>query len=110
MGKSFKTLRSDREGEYLETKFSDHLIKNEILSQLSAPSDLQQNSVVERRNWALLDMMRSMVSYSTLPSSFWGYALQTIMYILNVVPSKSVLKTPLEMWSSRKANLRNFRI
>ena len=32
------------------------------------------------------------------------------MYILNVVPSKSVPKTPLEMWSSRKVSLRHFRI
>ena len=32
------------------------------------------------------------------------------MYILNVVPSKSVPKTPLEMWSSRQVSLRHFRI
>ena len=32
------------------------------------------------------------------------------MYILNVVPTKSVPKTPLEMWSCRKASLRYFRI
>ena len=55
-------------------------------------------------------MMRFMFSYNSLLSSFWGYALQTTMYILNVVSSKSVPKTPLEMWSSRKASLRHFRI
>ena len=37
-------------------------------------------------------MVRSMMSYSSLPISFWGYSLQIAVYILNVVPSKSMLK------------------
>ena len=41
LGKSLKTLRSDRGGEYLDIEFTDHLIENEILSQLSAPGDPQ---------------------------------------------------------------------
>src|SRR5215813_13885775 len=51
-----------------------------------------------------------MFSYSSLPNSFWGYVLQTVMYILNVVPSKSVPKTPLELWNGRKSSLRYFYI
>ena len=50
LGKSLKTLRSDREGEYLDTKFKDHLLKHGILSQLTAPGTPQQNGVAERRN------------------------------------------------------------
>ena len=37
LGKSLKTLRSDRGGEYLDTKFKDHLLEHGILSQLSTP-------------------------------------------------------------------------
>ena len=44
----------------------------------------------------LLDMVRSMLSYSTIPISFWGYALNTSMDLLNLVPSKSFPKTPVE--------------
>ena len=32
LGKSLKTLRSDRRGEYLDTEFTDHLIENGNLS------------------------------------------------------------------------------
>ena len=71
LGKSLKTLRSDRRGEYLDTECADHLIENGILSQLSAPGDPQQNSVAERRNRTLLGMVRSLISYSSLPVSFW---------------------------------------
>ena len=71
-----------------------YLLENGIISQLSAPGMPQQNGVAERRNQTLLDMIRSMMSFSGLPISFWGYALDTAMYILNPVPSKSVPKTP----------------
>ena len=38
----------------------------------------------------LLDMVRSMMSYASLLVFFWGYALETTQYILNLVPSKAV--------------------
>ena len=65
-----KTRRSDKEGEYLDTKSKDYLIEHGILSQLTVPRTPQQNSVVERRNLMLLDIVRSMFSYSSLPYSF----------------------------------------
>ena len=110
LGKSLKTLRSDRGGEYLDNEFEDYLLEHGIVSQLTAPGTPQQNGVAERRNRTLLDMVRSMMSYSSLPPSFWGYALHTAIYILNVVPSKSVPKTPLELWNGQKPVLRHFRI
>ena len=51
-----------------------------------------------------------MISYFILPVSFWGYAIRTAIGILNVVPSKSVSKTPLELWNGRKVSLRHYRI
>ena len=50
----------------------------------------------------LLDMVRSMMSYSSLPIPFLGYSLQTMVYILNVVPSKSIQTTPLELRNGHK--------
>ena len=58
----------------------------------------------------LLDMVRSMLSYSTLPISFWGYALETTIYILNRVPSKSVPKTSYEIWKGVKPILNHILI
>ena len=51
-----------------------------------------------------------MMSFSDLPALFWGYALETMTQILNHVPSKSVDKTPSELWSARKPNLSYLRI
>ena len=86
------------------------MIEHGIKSQLSAPSTPQQNGVFERRNRTLLDMVRSMMSYASLPNSFWGFAVETAVYILNNVPSKSVSETPYELWTGHKASLRHFRI
>ncbi|KAL8515811.1 hypothetical protein ACS0TY_014491 [Phlomoides rotata] len=50
------------------------------------------------------------MSYTDLPKSFWGYALETTTHILNLVPSKSVPKTRTELWTGRKPSLRHIRI
>ena len=101
LGKNIKTLRFDWGGEYLSREFIDHLRDCGIISQLTPPSIPQWNGVSERRNRTLLDMVRSMMSQSDLPISFWGYALETIAFILNRVPSKSVEKTSYEIWTEK---------
>ena len=107
LNKCLKTLRSDRGGEFLLGEFRDYLSEQGITSQLSAPGVPQHNGVAERRNKTLMDMVRSMMSYSYLPNSFWGYALETAAYILNLVPSKSVPTTPTELWTRRKPSLKH---
>ena len=70
LGVHIKQLRSDRGGEYLSGEFKFHLTQEGIVSQLSSPGTPLQNGVAERRNKTLLDMVRSMLSYSSLPISF----------------------------------------
>ena len=50
------------------------------------PGTPQRNGVSERRNRTLLDMVRSMMSLTDLPLSFWGYALETAAFTLNRAP------------------------
>jgi hypothetical protein len=49
-----------------------------------------------------------MMMQANLPISFWGDTLLTTVYILNRVPSKSVLSTPYELWNGVKPNLSYF--
>ena len=53
-----------------------------IVSQLTPPGTPQRYGVFERRNRTLLDMVRSMMSLTDLPLSFWGYALETAAFTL----------------------------
>ncbi|GJW53891.1 retrotransposon protein, putative, ty1-copia subclass [Tanacetum coccineum] len=72
LGKKIKALRSDRGGEYLSQEFKDYL-----------------------------NMVRSMFNLTTLPLSFWDYALESAVRILNMVPTKKVDKTPYEIWHAK---------
>ncbi|GJT18486.1 retrotransposon protein, putative, ty1-copia subclass [Tanacetum coccineum] len=50
-------------------------------------------------------MVRSMMNLTTLPLSFWDYALESATRILNMVPTKKVDKTPYELWYGKVSNL-----
>src|SRR4051812_40128262 len=69
------------------------------------PGTPQHNGVSERHNLTLLDMVRSMMSLTNLPLSFWGYALETAAFTLNRAPSKSVETTPYVLWFGKKPKL-----
>ncbi|GKF89820.1 retrotransposon protein, putative, ty1-copia subclass, partial [Tanacetum coccineum] len=98
LGKTIKLLRYDRGGEYMSQEFLDHLKDHGIIAHHTPPYTPQHNGVSKRRNRTLLDMVRSMMSQTTLPKSFWDYAFETAARILNMVPTKKVKKTPYEVW------------
>ena len=70
------------------------------------PGTPQRNGVSERHNCTLFDnIVKSMMSLTDLPLSFWGYALETATFTLNRAPSKSVETTPYELWFGKKPKL-----
>ncbi|GJY64508.1 retrotransposon protein, putative, ty1-copia subclass [Tanacetum coccineum] len=105
LGKKIKAIRSNRGGEYLSHEFVNHMKSYGIVSQLNPPYTAQHNKVSERRNRTLLDMVRSMMNLTTLPKSFWGYALESAARILNMVPTKKVERTPYEIWHGKALKL-----
>ena len=80
--KKIKFLQSDRGGEYLSYEFGLHIKQCGIVSQLTPDGTPQRNGVSKRRNLTFLDMVRSMMSLTDLPLSFWGYALETAAFTL----------------------------
>ncbi|GJR84753.1 retrovirus-related pol polyprotein from transposon TNT 1-94 [Tanacetum coccineum] len=82
-------------------EFLDLLAECGIVSQRMPPYTPQHNGVSERRNGTLLDMVRSLMNLSDLSLSFWGYALETVACIFNMVSMKKVDKTLYEMWHGK---------
>ena len=114
-----KIVRSDRGGEYFgryteagqqKGPFAYYLEQQGIVAQYTTPGTPQQNGVAERRNRTLMGMVRSLISRSKLPGFLWGEALKTANYILNRVPTKSVSKTPFELWTSRMPTFNHFHV
>ena len=50
------------------------------------------------------------MSYIGLSPYLWGYALQTVAYLLNKIPLKSINKTPYEIYNGKKANISYLKI
>jgi hypothetical protein len=69
----------------------------------------QQNGVVERKNWTLIDMARSMLSKHNVSDSFWTEAINTACYTSNRLYCHRLLKkTPYELLIGRKSNISYF--
>ncbi|RVW29582.1 Retrovirus-related Pol polyprotein from transposon TNT 1-94 [Vitis vinifera] len=84
--KQIKIVRTDRGGEYYgrytedgqtPSSFAKFLQEHGIVAQYTMSGSPDQNSVAERRNRTLMDMVRSMRSNSKLPESLWTEALKT---------------------------------
>ena len=58
----------------------------------------------------MLDMVRSMMSQSGLPLSFWGFVLEAAALILNNCPSKSIEKIPYEVWHGKVPKISFLRV
>ncbi|KAL0453534.1 UNVERIFIED_CONTAM: hypothetical protein Slati_1331500 [Sesamum latifolium] len=55
-------------------------------------------------------MVQSMMSFTELPPSFWGYVLETAVKLLNIAPSKSVPQKPYEIWHGKPASYKYLRV
>jgi hypothetical protein len=109
-GKQIKALRSNHGEGYLLSEFKDYFVHYGIVSLLTVPRTSQKNGVVEKRNRTLLKMVRSMISHTSLPISFWEHALKSAVCILNLIPYKSIPKTPYEIWTGQKPSLNHLKL
>ena len=51
-----------------------------------------------------------MMSFVDLPVLFWGYALEIVAYLLNRIPTTSVVSTLYEIWKGKKYDLKVVKI
>nr|GEV77640.1 hypothetical protein [Tanacetum cinerariifolium] len=100
-GRQIKAIRSNQGGEYISQESKDYLKACGIVQQLTPLYTPQHNSVSERINRTLLDMVRSMMNLTTLPLSFWDYALEFETRILNMVPTKKDTPDKLQQRSAK---------
>ncbi|KAK8933421.1 hypothetical protein KSP39_PZI015880 [Platanthera zijinensis] len=105
-----KSFRTDRGGEFTSSQFQTFCRENGIRRQLTAPYSLQQNGAVERRNRTVAEMGRIMLLHKNLPKEFWAEAVNTAVYILNRVTTRSLQdSTPYEQLFQRKPSVTHLR-
>nr|GEW26553.1 hypothetical protein [Tanacetum cinerariifolium] len=102
LGKTIKSLRSDRGGEYMSQEFLDHLKDRGIISHRTPSYTPQHNGVSEKRNRTLLDMgCEALVKRDTLTKPdklvtrsikciFVGYPKETMGYSFYYPPENKL--------------------
>jgi hypothetical protein len=86
-GSQIKIFQSDNAREYLSTSFQSFLTSQGILHQTSCAHTPQQNGVAERKNRHLVETARTMLLHNNVPPRFWGDAILTSCYLINLMPS-----------------------
>ncbi|KAA3483180.1 Retrovirus-related Pol polyprotein from transposon TNT 1-94 [Gossypium australe] len=59
-----------------------------MLQQLVVPYTPQQNGVSERKNRTIIEMARCLLFEKDLPKVFWAEAVNTLVYLLNLLPTR----------------------
>lgn len=88
-----KFLRTDGEGEYCNHTMVEYLAKANIIHQTTFPYTPQQNGVVERKHYQILNTIRALFLHSGLPYTFWVDTLHTTTYLINRLPSTALHNT-----------------
>lgn len=109
-GRKPQVIRSDRGGEFVNHALEKFYQEEGIQMQLTAGYAPQQNGVAERRNRYLQEMAVCMLLDAGLEKKYWGEAIAAAAFIQNRLPSRSVTKTPMELWCGEKPDLSHLKV
>src|SRR5579859_5146914 len=108
-GHKIKELRADRGTEYMD-EMAEYIKSLGIEHNVTAAYSPQSNSVAEKINCTLFDMVCPMLDSSGTLLELWSEALHTACYIRNRLPSRSLDgKSPHEAWTGTKPNVGHIR-
>ena len=98
--------------EYLSNEMKTYCVRNGTTLYLTVPYTPQLNGVAERLNRSITEKARTILIDAKLSTVFWGEAVLTATYLINLTPSRSLKghKTPFELWHGKKPTLEYLRI
>ncbi|GJY11383.1 putative RNA-directed DNA polymerase [Tanacetum coccineum] len=85
-----KSIQTDWEGEF--RPLSLFLSSLGIIHRLSCPHTSEQNGFVERRHRHVVETGLTLLPQSGAPKRFWNFAFDTVVYLINRIPSRVVPK------------------
>ncbi|KOC60033.1 Copia protein [Habropoda laboriosa] len=90
----------------------DYCVEKGISYHLTVPRTPQLNGVSERIVRTITEKGRTMISGASLNKVFWGEAVLTATYPINLTPTKALKqnKTPLELWHGKRPRVKYLKI
>jgi len=108
-GATIKAFHSDRGGEFLNNAFDRYFESKGIKRSLTTHDTPEHNGIVERANYTVVDLARTVLADSKLPKKLWTYAMMYAVWIKNRMPTKVLAKdnakTPYEFVTKEKPDM-----
>ncbi|KAJ9561084.1 hypothetical protein OSB04_006244 [Centaurea solstitialis] len=82
-----KHVQTDCGGEF--RNLSSFFQSLGIIHRLSCPHTSEQNGIVERRHRHVVETGLTLLAHSHVPHRFWNYAFDTVVYLINRMPSRT---------------------
>ena len=111
-GTKVKILRTDQGKEYTGVDtITPFLDQCGIVHETTPAYSSSSNGIAERLNRTLLNMVRSMLLQSKIPTPFWAEAVDTANKIRNRLPTRSLPGniSPHEAWFNVRPTISHFR-
>jgi transposase InsO family protein len=89
---AMRAIHSDNGIEFKNTHFKTFCASLGLEHQFSSPYVPQQNSVVERKNWTLVEMARTMLNEHRIPRRYWAEAINTACHVSNRIFLRAFMK------------------
>ena len=106
-----KRVRSDNGTEFKNTNIEEFLNEEGIKHEFSVPYTPQQNSVVERKNRTLIEIVRAMLNEYKTPTNYWAKAVSMACHAINrLYLYKIKEKTAYELLTGNKPKVHYFRV
>lgn len=105
-------LYIDNDCETFSWKMKKFCIYKGIKYHRTIPGTPKLNGVALRMMRTIIETARAMIAGAKLNQVFWGEAVLTATYLINLTPTNATQKrvTPYEMWYNRKPQLKYLRI
>nr|GEZ17496.1 hypothetical protein [Tanacetum cinerariifolium] len=101
-----KIIICDNGIEFKNKEMNQFCEKKWIKREFSVARTPQQNGVAERKNKTLIEVAKTILADSKLPTTFWAEAINTACYVQNrVLVIKPHNKTPYELFHGRTPSL-----
>lgn len=105
-------LYIDNGTEYLSNHMKQFCFEKGITYHLTIPYTPHKNGVAERMIRTITEKARTLLIHSKLPKSFWGEAILTATFLVNITPTKATTlkQTPFEKLHGKKPLLRHLKV
>ncbi len=110
-GKKLKRLHTDGGGEFVNGELDEFLKQNGTIHTTTTPNTPQHNAIIERMNFTLLSLARSMMYHCGATIELWGEAVSVAAYLLRQsLASSDPHKTPSERFNNKKPSISNLHV